>query len=512
MAKEKKRGFFSWLGFGQKEQAQESETEQKVEEQQDVAEQSPAAETPAEAVPAAETVKEDPEAFAAEVVEVTEQVVESELPHPVVTEAVAQEKVAESPAAEEISAPEAAVEEAPVVPAVEEKVAEPLVEEVIAEPVIAEAVAEQTPEEVIVAEPEVIEDEILPEESEAELSDEELEAQALAAQDVEETPEEEAETQEAAQQEQEKPTKEGFFARLKRSLVKTKQNLGSGFISLFRGKKIDDDLFEELEEQLLIADVGVETTRKIITNLTEGASRKQLRDAEALYGLLKEEMSEILTKVEEPLNVEGKTPFVILMVGVNGVGKTTTIGKLARQFELQGKSVMLAAGDTFRAAAVEQLQVWGQRNEIPVIAQHTGADSASVIFDAIQAAKARNIDVLIADTAGRLQNKSHLMEELKKIVRVMKKLDVDAPHEVMLTIDASTGQNAISQAKLFHEAVGLTGITLTKLDGTAKGGVIFSVADQFGIPIRYIGVGERIEDLRPFNAGDFIEALFARED
>ncbi|EKZ5284256.1 signal recognition particle-docking protein FtsY [Klebsiella aerogenes] len=497
MAKEKKRGFFSWLGFGQKEQAQESETEQKVEEQQEVAEQAPAAEMPAEAVPAAETVKEDPEAFAAEVVEVTEQVVESELPHPV---------------AEETAASEIVVEEAPVVPAVEEKVAEPLVEEVIAEPVIAEAVAEQTPEEVIVAEPEVIEDEILPEESEAELSDEELEAQALAAQDVEETPEEEAETQEAAQQEQEKPTKEGFFARLKRSLVKTKQNLGSGFISLFRGKKIDDDLFEELEEQLLIADVGVETTRKIITNLTEGASRKQLRDAEALYGLLKEEMSEILTKVEEPLNVEGKTPFVILMVGVNGVGKTTTIGKLARQFEQQGKSVMLAAGDTFRAAAVEQLQVWGQRNEIPVIAQHTGADSASVIFDAIQAAKARNIDVLIADTAGRLQNKSHLMEELKKIVRVMKKLDVDAPHEVMLTIDASTGQNAISQAKLFHEAVGLTGITLTKLDGTAKGGVIFSVADQFSIPIRYIGVGERIEDLRPFNAGDFIEALFARED
>lgn len=501
MAKEKKRGFFSWLGFGQKEQAQESETEQKVEEQQEVAEQTPAAETPAEAVPAAETVKEDPEAFAAEVVEVTEQVVESELSHPV---------------AEETAAPEIVVEEAPVVPAVEEKVAEPLVEEVIAEPVIAEAVAEQTPEEVIVAEPEVIEDEILPQEPEAELSDEELEAQALAAQDVEEAPEElaeeEAETQEAAPQEQEKPTKEGFFARLKRSLVKTKQNLGSGFISLFRGKKIDDDLFEELEEQLLIADVGVETTRKIITNLTEGASRKQLRDAEALYGLLKEEMSEILTKVEEPLNVEGKTPFVILMVGVNGVGKTTTIGKLARQFEQQGKSVMLAAGDTFRAAAVEQLQVWGLRNEIPVIAQHTGADSASVIFDAIQAAKARNIDVLIADTAGRLQNKSHLMEELKKIVRVMKKLDVDAPHEVMLTIDASTGQNAISQAKLFHEAVGLTGITLTKLDGTAKGGVIFSVADQFSIPIRYIGVGERIEDLRPFNAGDFIEALFARED
>ena len=349
------------------------------------------------------------------------------------------------------------------------------------------------------------------------ITDEELEAQALAAEAAEEAvmvvpPAEEEQPVDEIAQEQEKPTKEGFFARLKRSLLKTKENLGSGFISLFRGKKIDDDLFEELEEQLLIADVGVETTRKIITNLTEGASRKQLRDAEALYGLLKEEMGEILAKVDEPLNVEGKTPFVILMVGVNGVGKTTTIGKLARQFEQQGKSVMLAAGDTFRAAAVEQLQVWGQRNNIPVIAQHTGADSASVIFDAIQAAKARNIDVLIADTAGRLQNKSHLMEELKKIVRVMKKLDVEAPHEVMLTIDASTGQNAVSQAKLFHEAVGLTGITLTKLDGTAKGGVIFSVADQFGIPIRYIGVGERIEDLRPFKADDFIEALFARED
>ncbi|WEF30336.1 signal recognition particle-docking protein FtsY [Klebsiella aerogenes] len=535
MAKEKKRGFFSWLGFGQKEQAQENESEQKVEEQQEVVEQVPAAEASTDVVPAAETVPEDPEAFAAEVVEVTEQVVESELPHPVVAEAVQEEKIVEPPVAEEISAPEAVVEETPVVvdeiaeiveppgveesvaPVAEESVAETLVEEVIAEPVVAEAVAEQTPQEVIAAEPEVIEEEIIPEElgTDAELTDEELEAQALAASDeeaAETLAEEEAEPQETALQEQEKPTKEGFFARLKRSLVKTKQNLGSGFISLFRGKKIDDDLFEELEEQLLIADVGVETTRKIIANLTEGASRKQLRDAEALYGLLKEEMSEILAKVEEPLNVEGKTPFVILMVGVNGVGKTTTIGKLARQFEQQGKSVMLAAGDTFRAAAVEQLQVWGQRNDIPVIAQHTGADSASVIFDAIQAAKARNVDVLIADTAGRLQNKSHLMEELKKIVRVMKKLDVDAPHEVMLTIDASTGQNAISQAKLFHEAVGLTGITLTKLDGTAKGGVIFSVADQFSIPIRYIGVGERIEDLRPFNAGDFIEALFARED
>jgi fused signal recognition particle receptor len=313
-------------------------------------------------------------------------------------------------------------------------------------------------------------------------------------------------------QDQERQTKEGFFTRLKHSLLKTKQNLGYSFISLFRGKRIDDDLFDELEEQLLIADVGVETTRKIITTLTQHASRKQLKDAEALYGKLKAEMSEILANVDRPLDVSGKAPYIILMVGVNGVGKTTTIGKLARQFQDEGKSVMLAAGDTFRAAAVEQLQVWGERNSIPVVAQHTGADSASVIFDSVQAAKARGVDVLIADTAGRLQNKVHLIEELKKIVRVMKKLDTQAPHEVMLTLDASTGQNAISQAKLFNEAVGLTGITLTKLDGTAKGGVIFAIADQFSIPIRYIGVGEGIKDLRPFKSDDFIEALFAQED
>ncbi|AOP85060.1 signal recognition particle-docking protein FtsY [Enterobacter kobei] len=483
MAKQKKRGFFSWLGFGEKEQ----ETEQKTEEQQVVEEQSQP-ETPVETaavIEAEEPVhsKEEIESFAEEVVEVTEQVQESEKPELVVPEAVT-------------DAPQAVIEHEEL----------PLPEEVKAEEWQAEA---ETVEIV-----EAVEEEAA---LEPELTDDELEAQALAAEAAEDAVivvpvEEQEQAEEEIVQEQEKPTKEGFFARLKRSLLKTKENLGSGFISLFRGKKIDDDLFEELEEQLLIADVGVETTRKIIASLTEGASRKQLRDAEALYGLLKDEMGEILAKVDEPLNIEGKTPFVILMVGVNGVGKTTTIGKLARQFEQQGKSVMLAAGDTFRAAAVEQLQVWGQRNNIPVIAQHTGADSASVIFDAIQAAKSRNVDVLIADTAGRLQNKSHLMEELKKIVRVMKKLDEDAPHEIMLTIDASTGQNAVSQAKLFNEAVGLTGIALTKLDGTAKGGVIFSVADQFGIPIRYIGVGERIEDLRPFKADDFIEALFARED
>nr|RFO85516.1 signal recognition particle-docking protein FtsY [Haemophilus influenzae] len=311
----------------------------------------------------------------------------------------------------------------------------------------------------------------------------------------------------------EKPSEGGFFSRLVKGLLKTKQNIGAGFRSFFLGKKIDDELFEELEEQLLIADIGVPTTSKIIKNLTEHASRKELQDAELLYQQLKVEMANILEPVAKPLVIDNtKKPYVILMVGVNGVGKTTTIGKLARKFQAEGKSVMLAAGDTFRAAAVEQLQVWGERNHIPVVAQSTGSDSASVIFDAMQSAAARNIDILIADTAGRLQNKNNLMDELKKIVRVMKKYDETAPHEIMLTLDAGTGQNAISQAKLFNEAVGLTGISLTKLDGTAKGGVIFAIADQFKLPIRYIGVGEKIEDLREFNAKEFIEALFVHEE
>ena len=311
----------------------------------------------------------------------------------------------------------------------------------------------------------------------------------------------------------EKPSEGGFFSRLVKGLLKTKQNIGAGFRSFFLGKKIDDELFEELEEQLLVADIGVPTTSKIIKNLTEHASRKELQDAELLYQQLKVEMADILEPVAQPLEIDStKKPYVILMVGVNGVGKTTTIGKLARKFQAEGKSVMLAAGDTFRAAAVEQLQVWGERNHIPVVAQSTGSDSASVIFDAMQSAAARNIDILIADTAGRLQNKNNLMDELKKIVRVMKKYDETAPHEIMLTLDAGTGQNAISQAKLFNEAVGLTGISLTKLDGTAKGGVIFAIADQFKLPIRYIGVGEKIEDLREFNAKEFIEALFVNEE
>ena len=307
-----------------------------------------------------------------------------------------------------------------------------------------------------------------------------------------------------------KKEKLGFFGRIKQGLGRTRANLSEGLASLFLGKKqIDDDLLEDIETQLLVADIGVEATSKIIDRLTDRVARKQLSDAQALYGALQEELRDMLEPANKPLVLpEQKTPFVILMVGVNGVGKTTTIGKLAKKYQMEGKSVMLAAGDTFRAAAVEQLQVWGERNKVPVIAQHTGADSASVIFDAIQAAKARNIDVLIADTAGRLQNKSNLMEELKKVTRVMKKLDDSAPHETMLVVDAGTGQNALSQASLFDEAVGVTGITLTKLDGTAKGGIVFALAQKMQIPIRYIGVGEQVDDLRPFDADQFTKALF----
>ncbi|MDR7343959.1 fused signal recognition particle receptor [Pantoea alhagi] len=572
MAKEKKRGFFSWLGFGreetpaQPEEQKEALTEQpeNTAENEASAAQQPSAEQIAEDIVA--TTQEVARQEQAEAAETAAAVTPSEAIKPAdavapVAEEILPEEIkpadADAPVAEEILPEE--IKPVDAVAPVEEEILPEAIKPADAVAPVAEKILPEEADAVATSEEEiastaaiddVIELEevdapatlleaelpgetpaITPEkdaaiatqvavavalsdtpdqdaalEEDAPLSDEELAALALA--DAE--PEEEASP--VVPVEQARPTKEGFFARLKRSLVKTRQNLGSGFISLFRGKKIDDELFEELEEQLLIADVGVDTTQRIISSLTQQANRKQLRDAEALYGLLKTEMAEILHKVEAPLDMAGKTPFVILMVGVNGVGKTTTIGKLARQYQAEGKSVMLAAGDTFRAAAVEQLQVWGERNHIPVVAQHTGADSASVIFDAIQAAKARNVDVLIADTAGRLQNKAHLMEELKKITRVMKKLDENAPHEVMLTIDASTGQNAVSQTKLFHEAVGLTGITLTKLDGTAKGGVIFSVADQFSIPIRFIGVGEGIDDLRPFKAEDFIEALFARED
>ncbi|MEC8417429.1 MAG: signal recognition particle-docking protein FtsY [Pseudomonadota bacterium] len=344
-----------------------------------------------------------------------------------------------------------------------------------------------------------------------------VEAEAKAQAQAEAEAKAQAEAEAKAQAEKPKE-KKSLFSRLKESLSRTKENLGSGIVSLFKGKAIDDELYEDLETQLLVADVGMDTTQKIINHLTDSASRKDLKDAEALLDIMKQQMAGMLSEVNQPLpevmqaHDASEGPFVILMVGVNGVGKTTTIGKLAKQFQQQGKKVMLAAGDTFRAAAVEQLQVWGERNDIPVIAQHTGADSASVLYDALEAAKSRGTDVLIADTAGRLQNKNNLMEELKKVVRVMKKLNPNAPHEVMLTLDAGTGQNAVSQAKLFNEAVGLTGLTLTKLDGTAKGGVIFSIADQFKIPIRYIGVGEGIDDLRQFDGQEFIDALFSEMD
>ncbi|MGF0240440.1 signal recognition particle-docking protein FtsY [Rhodococcus sp. IEGM1300] len=309
-------------------------------------------------------------------------------------------------------------------------------------------------------------------------------------------------------------TKAGFFARLKQGLSKTSASIGEGMASLFLGKKIiDDELLDDIETRLLTADVGVEATSVIIQRLTQKVARKELADADALYKSLQAELAAMLKPVEQPLKISLQNkPFVILVVGVNGAGKTTTIGKLAKKLQLEGKKVMLAAGDTFRAAAVEQLQVWGERNKIPVIAQHTGADSASVIFDAVQAAKARGIDVLIADTAGRLHTKDNLMEELKKVRRVISKLDADAPHEVLLVLDAGTGQNAINQAKQFNQTVQLTGLALTKLDGTAKGGVIFALAKQFGLPIRYIGVGEGIDDLRTFEAEPFVQALFAERE
>lgn len=307
--------------------------------------------------------------------------------------------------------------------------------------------------------------------------------------------------------------KAGLFSRLKAGLKRTSNNLGAGLGNLFLGKKqIDNDLLEELETHLLMADVGIEATQAIINSLTAQVSRKELADGDALYAALQKELAEMLKPSEVPLDISNtKAPYVILMVGVNGVGKTTTIGKLTKRFQAEGKSVMLAAGDTFRAAAVEQLQVWGDRNNVPVIAQHTGADSASVIFDAVQAAQSRNVDVLIADTAGRLQNKDHLMEELRKVVRVMGKLDETAPHEVMLVLDAGTGQNALTQAKAFQDVVGVSGITLTKLDGTAKGGIIFAISKQLSIPIRFIGVGEQVDDLRVFEAEEFIKALFATD-
>lgn len=310
----------------------------------------------------------------------------------------------------------------------------------------------------------------------------------------------------------EQPENKSLFSRLKQGLSRTRSGFGNSIADLVVGKKtIDDELLEDIENVLLTADVGVEATTRIIDELTDKVSRKELADTEALFSHLKSLLHDILAPCSAPLAIDtGQHPFVILMVGINGAGKTTTIGKLARRLQNEGKSVMLAAGDTFRAAAVEQLQTWGERNDVPVVAQHSGADSASVIYDALESAKAKNVDVLIADTAGRLHTQSNLMEELAKVKRVMAKLDPGAPHEVMLVVDAGTGQNALNQAHQFNEAIGLTGISLTKLDGTAKGGVIFAIAHKMRLPIRFIGVGEGIDDLRPFNAEEFVEALFEK--
>ncbi len=311
--------------------------------------------------------------------------------------------------------------------------------------------------------------------------------------------------------EAEAPAKKGFFGRLKERLSRTSSTITESVTSLVIGKKaIDADVLDELETQLLVADVGVEATMEIIDDLTARMKRKQLGDTDALFQALREDMGAILAPVAKPLVTDDtKSPYVILMVGINGAGKTTTIGKLAKRFQAQGKSVMLAAGDTFRAAAVEQLQAWGERNNVDVVAQQRAADPASVAFDAVQAAKSRKKDVLIIDTAGRLHTQTNLMEELKKIHRVIGKLDETAPHEVLLVLDGGIGQNAITQAEQFHKAIGVTGLVLTKLDGTAKGGVIFAIAKKLSLPIRFIGVGESIDDLQVFNADEFVEALLA---
>lgn len=313
----------------------------------------------------------------------------------------------------------------------------------------------------------------------------------------------------AAEKADEKP---GLWGRLKSGLTRTRKGLTEGFADLFLGKKtIDAEVLEELETRLLIADVGVEATQEIIADLTQRVARKQLSDVDSLLHALQEDMTAMLTPCARPFVIPADVrPYVIMMVGINGAGKTTTIGKLAKRLQNQGLKVMLAAGDTFRAAAVEQLEVWGERNNVPVVAQQRAADPASVIFDAMEAAKARGIDVLICDTAGRLHTQSNLMEELKKIRRVASKVDATAPHEVMLVVDASIGQNALVQAKQFNEAVGLTGITITKLDGTAKGGIVLAIAKQTQLPIRFIGIGESVEDLRDFEAQDFVAALLDR--
>lgn len=311
----------------------------------------------------------------------------------------------------------------------------------------------------------------------------------------------------------ESPEKKGFFSRLKIGLAKTRSHFTTSIANIILGKKtLDNDLIETIETQLLTADVGIEATQQLIKILTQKLARKELTDATAVLQALQDEMKAILQPCEIPLTLPAsQTPFVILVVGINGSGKTTTIGKIANYLKTQDKKVLLAAGDTFRAAAIEQLQIWGERNQIPVIAQQPGADTAAVIYDALESAKTREINVLLADTAGRLHTQGHLMDELKKVKRVVAKLDPTAPHETLLILDASIGQNALNQARQFHESIGISGLAITKLDGTAKGGIVFAIAKQLQIPIRFIGVGEKIDDLRPFVAEEFVSALFVGE-
>jgi fused signal recognition particle receptor len=311
------------------------------------------------------------------------------------------------------------------------------------------------------------------------------------------------------------PQHKSLFQRLRGGMSKTRQNLGERLGTVLLGKKtLDDGLIDTLETILITADVGVSATQAFLERLRKSTARKHANNETVLLDELKTIMLETLLPAQKPIPLTSahEKPFVIMMVGINGAGKTTTAGKLAKQFQSLDKTVMLAAADTFRAAAVEQLQIWGERNQVPVIAQHAGADSAAVCFDALQSAKAKDRDILIADTAGRLHTQSHLMEELKKVKRVMQKVDAKAPHEILLVLDASIGQNALQQAKLFNEAVGITGLCMTKLDGSAKGGIIFAIVQELGLPIRYIGVGEQLDDLRPFNAKEFVDALFEQPD
>ena len=492
--KQAKKGLFSW--FGRKkvepktEQADSSEATPAEDAEQSAAVEQPTLESTAAVVDvavAAEKPAEDEEALAEQptVIEPQAEQVEPIAKAEAEAEAVAVAGIAAEPEPEPEPEPVTDASEA-AEPAAQTK---PSRFSLFGGRTVAEPVVPEEPQPILTPEPEP-EPEPVPV----------VEEPALAAN--------------LAGQSKPQDNKVGWFARLKQGLAKTSSSLGEGMASLFLGKKeIDDDLLEELETRLLTADVGMEATTAIMDNLTRRVARKELADSGALYQALQGEMAELLREVEQPLVVSTeRKPYVILVVGVNGAGKTTTIGKLASRLQKEGKKVMLAAGDTFRAAAVEQLQVWGERNKVPVIAQHTGADSASVIFDAVQAAQSRGMDVLIADTAGRLHTKDNLMEELRKVARVMGRLDESAPHEVLLVLDAGTGQNAINQTRHFHETIPVTGLALTKLDGTAKGGVIFALAKHFGIPVRYIGVGEGIDDLRDFVADDFVEALFAEKD